>query len=93
MAEIKFELTDSELKCMEFCAFSPQEWADNAMSNRARVAGDKIVNAMVMYCNDNEVALPVGREAQIEQAFELGVVDTAANRQAAIEESLSEMSP
>jgi hypothetical protein len=67
---------------MEYTALSPQEWADNAVTNRARIAGDEIVAKLVTHCNENEIALAVGRDAQITQAFELGVVDTAANIQA-----------
>lgn len=89
MANITIEITDSELKCMEYCAVSPQDWADNAVTNRARIAGDEIVAALVAHCNENEIALAVGRDAQIQQAFDLEVVKTAAQRiaedQAALE--------
>jgi len=79
---ITIELTDTELKCMEYAALSPQDWADNAVINRARIAGDEIVAALVAHCNENSIALAVGRDAQITQAFELGVVQTAAERNA-----------
>jgi hypothetical protein len=82
MPNITIEVTDTELKCIEYAALSPQDWADNAVTNRARIAGDEIVAALVAHCNANEIALAVGRDAQITQAFELGVVDTAVNIQA-----------
>lgn len=85
MPNITIEITDTELKCMEYAALSPQDWADNAVTNRARIAGDDIVAKLVAHCNENEIALAVGRDAQVAQAFELGVVDTAANTQAAFE--------
>ena len=85
MPTITIELTDTELKCMEYAALSPQDWADNAVTNRARIAGDDIVAKLVAHCNENEIALAVGRDAQVAQAFELGVVDIAANTQAAFE--------
>lgn len=78
MPNITIELTDTELKCMEYAALSPQDWADNAVTNRARIAGDDIVAKLVAHCNENEIALAVGRDAQVAQAFELGVVMTAA---------------
>jgi len=77
---IQIEVTDTELKCMEYCATSPQDWADNAVTNRARIAGDEIVAAIVAHCNENSIALAVGRDAQIAQAFELEVVKTAVQR-------------
>ena len=80
MANLTIEVTDTELKCMEYCAASPQDWADNAVTNRARIAGDEIVVAIVAHCNENSIALAVGRDAQIAQAFELEVVKTAVQR-------------
>ena len=68
MATISIEVTDIELKCMEYCAASPQDWADNAVTNRARIAGDEIVSLVVAHCNENSIALAVGRDAQIQQA-------------------------
>lgn len=82
MPNITIELTDTELKCMEYCAASPQEWADNSVTNRARIAGDEIVAALVAHCNANEIAIATGKDAQVAQAFELGVVKTAAQRNA-----------
>lgn len=85
MPNITIELTDTELKCMEYCAASPQDWVDNAVTNRARIAGDEIVAALVAHCNANEIAIATGKNAQIAQAFELGVVKTAAQRNAEAE--------
>jgi len=90
MPNITIELTDTELKCMEYAALSPQDWADNAVTNRARIAGDEIVTALVAHCNANEIAIATGKDAQIAQAFELGVVRTAAEVQAEAEADLSE---
>ena len=89
MPSITIELTDTELKCMEYASNSPQYWADNAVTNRARIAGDEIVAKLVAHCNENEIALAVGRDAQITQAFDLNVVDTAANVQAAMEAEMA----
>ena len=78
MPEIKVTLTDTELKCLEYAAASPQDWADNALTNRARIAKDEIIAALVAHCNANSVALAVGEDKQVAQAFELKVVQTAA---------------
>jgi len=90
MPSITIELTDTELKCMEYAAVSPQDWADNAVTNRARIAGDEIVTALVAHCNANEIAIATGKDAQIAQAFELGVVRTAAEVQAENEANMPE---
>ena len=90
MPSITIEVTDTELKCMEYAAASPQDWADNAVTNRARIAGDEIVAALVAHCNANEIAISTGRDAQIAQAFELGVVMTAEERNAEAAANLPE---
>lgn len=90
MPNITIELTDTELKCMEYATLSPQGWADNAVTNRARIAGDEIVAALVAHCNANEIAIATGKDAQIAQAFELGVVRTGAEAQAEAEANLLE---
>ena len=82
MQSITIELTDTEYKCLQFAAVDPEDWVHNAAVSRSIDARDKIIAVLVAHCNDNEIALAVGRDAQINQAFELGVVDTAANLEA-----------
>ena len=90
MPEITVSLTATELKSLEYAAASPQDWADNALTNRARIAKDEIIAALVAHCNANSVALAVGEDAQVTQAFDLGVVQTAAAANAAAEAERSE---
>lgn len=79
MPDITISVTDTELKSLEFAAVSPQEWADNAVTNRARIAKDEIISLLVAHCNANSVALAVGEDAQVTQAFDLGVVQRLAD--------------
>jgi len=90
MPEIKVTLTDTENKCLEYAAASVQDWADNALTNRARIAKDEIISALVAHCNANDVAMAVGEDAQVTQAFELKVVKTAAARDAEAEAAMAE---
>ena len=83
--QIEFAVTAAEHKCLQYACVDVTGWADNAVTNRARVAGDEIIEKLLAYCNANDVQMEVGRDNQINQAFELGVVDTAANAQAASE--------
>ena len=78
MPDITVTLTDTENKAMEYAAVSVQDWADNALTNRARIAKDEIITLLVAHCNANDVALAVGEDAQVTQAYDLGVVRTAA---------------
>ena len=83
MPNITVALTDTQNKCLEYAAADVQDWADNALHNRARIAQDEIIAALVAHCNANEIALATGADAQVAQAFELEVVKTAAQRNAA----------
>ena len=82
MPEITVTLTDTENKSMEYVAASVQDWADNALTNRARIAKEEIISLLVAHCNANGLTIATGEDAQITQAFELEVVKTAAARNA-----------
>ena len=79
MANITVILTDTQTKSLEYVAYSVQDWCDNAIHNRARMAQEEIIAALVTHCNANSVALAVGVDAQVTQAYSLGVVDTVKN--------------
>lgn len=89
MPNITVALTDTQNKCLEYAAADVQDWADNALHNRARIAQDEIIAALVAHCNANEIALATGAEAQVAQAFELEVVKTAAQRNAEAEAAMA----
>ena len=92
MTSLTIELTATEVSAMEYCASSPQEWADNAITNRARIAIDEICGLLMTHCNENEIAMAVGKVAQVAQAYELGVVKSAADRNAESIASAAELS-
>jgi len=79
MAEIKVTVSDTQVKCLEYAAYSVQDWCDNAIHNRARIAQEEIIARLVEHCNANDVAIATGVDAQITQAYTLKVVDTAKN--------------
>ena len=82
MTDITISLTDSEVKALEAEMASIQVWADNALKNRARISGDTIISKLVAHCNENEVAMAVGRDAQILQAFDLELAEKASDVEA-----------
>ena len=75
-------LTDTERKAMEYIAKDVDDWITNAATNRARIAIDEIVAKLVEHCNANDIALAVGRDAQVTQAYTLGVVSSAEESKA-----------
>lgn len=78
---ITIELTDTQYKGLEYAAHNPQEWAENAVTERARIANDEIVQLTVQHCLDNGVQIPATREEIVAYAFANAVVKTAAVRQ------------
>ena len=79
MAEIKVTVSDTQIKCLENIAYSVQDWCDNAIHERARVAQEAIIEKLVAHCNEKGIAIETGVDAQITQAYTLKVVDTAKN--------------
>ncbi len=86
MATYTITLTDAETKAMEYVALSVQDWADNALQNRARIAMDEIYNAEVarMTADPTITSIPADKEAVVLAAD----IKSAAVRQA---ESEAEM--
>ena len=67
-------VTDTEKKALEYIAADVDEWITNAAQNRARIAVEEIVALLVAHCNENNIQLAVGQDAQVTQAYSLGVV-------------------
>ena len=72
-------LTDTEKKSLEYVAVDVDEWITNAAQNRARLAKEEIIALNTKHCNTNSIAIAVGEDAQVAQAYTLGVVKTAAD--------------
>jgi len=70
------------MKAMEYVAASPLAWADNAVTNRARIAIDEIVSIYTQRALDEGVQIPTTREAVVADAFAKGWVKTAVDRDA-----------
>ncbi len=85
MTDIIVKLTDTQIKCLEYASYSVQDWCDNAIHNRARIAQEEIIAALVAHCNENSIAIATGVDAQVTQAYTLKVVDTAKNVSDSIE--------
>ena len=66
-------LTDTEKKSMEYISSDIDEWITNAAKNRARISKEEIISLNTAHCNKNSVAIAVGEDAQVTQAYTLGV--------------------
>lgn len=75
-------ISDSDKDAFDYVAADPNQWVSNAVTERVRIAKDEIVSLLVAHCNTNDIALATGVDAQVAQAYELGVVKTASDRDA-----------
>ncbi len=89
MTTYTIELNDAEVKAMEFVALSVQDWADNALQNRARQAMDEIYNEEVarMTADPTITSIPADKEAVVLAAD----IKSAAVRQAESEAEMAAM--
>tara|TARA_B110000977_G_C10976766_1_gene454515 strand:+ start:16 stop:282 length:267 start_codon:yes stop_codon:yes gene_type:complete len=78
---ITIELTETEALALSYAALSPQEWAENAVHNRCRIAIDEIVQVVMTKCLAEGEQIPTTREAIVAHGFECGVVKSAAEQQ------------
>ena len=78
MPNITITLTDTQYKGLQYAALDPQDWADNAVTERARIANDEIVSMYTNRALDEGVAIPATRELIVADAFTRGWAKTAA---------------
>jgi len=87
MPNITITLTDTQYKGLQYAAADPQDWADNALTNRARIANDEIISMYTNRALDEGVSIPATRELIVADAFTRGWAKTAAQVNAEAEAS------
>jgi hypothetical protein len=80
MATYTITLTEAENDALAYAAFSQQDWIDNAVHERCRVAIEEIVGIVVQQCLANNVQIPGSKDEIVVLGFERGWVKTAAQR-------------
>jgi len=78
-------LTAAEDAALSYAALSQDDWIQNAVHERCRIAIDEIVALTVQKCLETNTAIPGSKDAMVDLAFEQGWVKTAAERQAEAE--------
>lgn len=73
-------LTDAELKALAYVAADPQDWIDNAVHNRCRIAIDEIYAAEVarMTADPDITTIPADKEQVVLNANVLSVAERNA---------------
>jgi len=72
-------LTTTEKKAMETITADVDDWITNAATNRARIAKEEIIADLITHCNANAIAIAIGDDAQVAQAYALGVAEAYAD--------------
>tara|TARA_R110000744_G_C19207735_1_gene545718 strand:- start:48 stop:314 length:267 start_codon:yes stop_codon:yes gene_type:complete len=85
MADFTITLTDLETKCMTYVCTDTDEYITNAAQVRAGKGLSEIIRLNFEHCNANSITIATGEAAQVDQAFALGIVKTAVQRQADFE--------
>jgi len=76
--KIETTLTDIDYLAIESEQADPSVWMANTVSVYANKKRKIIIEKNTEHCNANSVQLAVGEDAQIQQAFDLGVVEKAS---------------
>ena len=77
--DITITITDTQFKSAEVEMANVQEWIQNAIDVRAEISKKMILEKLIAHCNENEIALAVGEAAQVQQAYDLKLVERAAD--------------
>lgn len=65
--DISITLTEVEVKALSYVMADPQQWTENAIKERARIAGDELVAAETarMLADPDVTDIPADRDAII----------------------------
>ncbi|WP_396189417.1 hypothetical protein [Flavobacterium sp.] len=85
MTTYNIALTQAEDKALAFVALSQDDWIQNAVHERCRIAIDEIVQITVAKCLETNIQIPGSKDEMVELAYTQGWIKTAAQRQAEFE--------
>ena len=70
LMKFEIELNEAEVKALSYVAYDPQQWIQNAASERARIAMEEIFQAEVarMLADSTITEIPADRETVVLQA-------------------------
>ena len=83
MATYTVTTSEHDERCLDYGMVGIQTWIDNAVATQIRISQQEIIKINMEYCNENGITIGVGVTAQVEQAYNLGIVTTAKARNAA----------
>jgi hypothetical protein len=79
MTTYTITLTDAEDKALSYVAASQDDWIQNVVHNRCRLAIEDIVAITVQKCLDTNTQIPGSKDAMVELAFEQGWAESVVS--------------
>jgi hypothetical protein len=76
MANYTITLTDAEIKAADYAIADIHFWIQNCINVRVGKAQKQIVDILVQHCNANSIAITTGVDAQVQQAYDLELIQT-----------------
>jgi hypothetical protein len=73
------KLTTAEHLALSYASYSQQDWIDNAIHERCRVAIEDIVALCVEQCLTSNIQVPGSKDAIVELAFARGWIKSLAD--------------
>ena len=80
MNNYTIQLTDTEKLAMEYVAYDPQDWVENAFKERARLAIEDIVKLTIDKSLETGETIPNSKEKIVAAAYSNGWIKTAKYR-------------
>jgi len=78
-------LTDAENLALSYVSVSQNEWIDNVVHDRCRIAIDDVVAKALEKSIETSTPLPTSKDEIVSLAFEKGWIKSASDRQQDIE--------
>ena len=82
MPNYTVSITDTQKKCLDYGIVGIQTWIENAIEAQINYSQQEIIDENTKHCNKNNIAIAVGISSQIDQAYAIGAVKTAEQRNA-----------
>tara|TARA_Y100000356_G_scaffold123865_1_gene119245 strand:- start:54 stop:314 length:261 start_codon:yes stop_codon:yes gene_type:complete len=78
MANYTITLTDAQVKALETVMVDIEDWIEHQGKSRALKAQKLISQLLLNHCNEKNIAMAQGLDAQVDQAYTLGLVKKAS---------------
>lgn len=85
MPQYTVTLSDAQDAALSYVAFSQEDWIQNAVHERCRIAIEEIVKITIEKCLENNIQIPSSKDEMVILAFEQEWVKTVAQKNAEAE--------